>query len=49
MKYKFLKKIQKLPIEKRKMIVWAVVVALGIMLFIWWLINTIQTLESFKG
>ena len=46
---KFLEKIQKLSLEKRKMIVWIIVAVLGLILFIWWLINTVQTLESFKG
>jgi len=39
-------KIQELPAKQRKVILWAVVTALGIMLFFWWGGNVKETLES---
>ncbi|MCH7828701.1 hypothetical protein IH982_02410 [Patescibacteria group bacterium] len=39
-------KIQELPVKQRKVILWAVVAVLGIMLFFWWGRNVKETLEN---
>jgi len=39
-------KIQELKETKRKVILWAVVAVLGIMLFFWWAKNVTETLKS---
>jgi len=39
-------KIQELKVAQRKVILWAVVVALGITLFFWWGKNVKETLEN---
>ena len=36
---KFLEKIQKLPEDKRKIILWATVVILGLVFFVWYFKN----------
>ena len=39
-------KIQELPTGQRKVILWAVVAVLGIVLFFWWGGNVAKTLQS---
>ena len=39
-------KIQELPVKQRKVILWAVVAGLGIMLFFWWGKNVAETLQN---
>jgi hypothetical protein len=36
---KFLEKIQKLPEDERKIILWATVIILGLVIFIWYFTN----------
>ena len=36
---KFLEKIQKLPEDKRKMILWATVIIIGMVFFVWYFKN----------
>lgn len=43
----FLKKIQNLPLPKRKMVFWIILCLVAISAFSFWLIKTRQKLESF--
>ena len=45
----FLAKIQNLPEKKRKIILWAIIVALGIMLFIFYINNISHKIKNFQG
>lgn len=44
----FVKKIQSLPEEKRKIILWTIIAVLGICLFIFYVKNISQRIKSFQ-
>ncbi len=44
----FLKKLQKLPESKRKIILWAVVITFALSLFIWWVRDIQKLLKNFQ-
>lgn len=45
----FWKKIRRLPLAKRKIILWTAVAVIGAVLFSWWLGNLFQKLNDFKS
>lgn len=45
----FLKKIQDLPVERKKIILWTIVAILGIILFSWWFKNFKAKVESMQN
>lgn len=44
-----LKKIQELPEQKRKLILWFIIIVLSLCFFIFWFINTKKNLINFQG
>lgn len=45
----FLKKLQKQPEHIRKIILWAVVIIIGLILVIFWALNVSQNIKKLKG
>lgn len=43
----FLQKLRGLPEPQRKLILWGVVIILGLLLFLWWVKNVRDNLQSF--
>jgi len=44
----FLKKIQSLPEERKKIILWSIVAIIALILFVWWLNNFQTRLQSLQ-
>jgi len=44
----FLKKIQKQPENIRLMILWAVLIVIGIILFVFWVLHSVRAVNSFS-
>ena len=46
---KFLEKIRNLPESKRKIILWAIVIVLALIMLIFWIGNIPKSLNNFQG
>jgi len=45
----YLKKIQNLPLTKRKIIFWILIIVLGLIIIAFWVMGLKQTIKNFSG